>query len=203
MRANYGPIMLINGIIASTSPGRYPHVEIDRFLLRLRQINVISLTAQHGVLIENYEIYNCEWNKHFFVSGAASLFFCCCGEVFFEQEDLNDQRAPSGCFPPSCLTLPLLGASYETLKVLSACWALEAQLTFGSRAFWQRNKDSREVALSSHLFLSTPFPWGLLERNELSPSYRETSSGILSVCASLCGLRRHVGQVFASSVRAS
>lgn len=75
MRANYGPIMLINGIIASTSPGRYPHIEIDWFLLKLRQINVISLTAQHGVLIENYEIYNCEWNKHFFVSGAASLFF--------------------------------------------------------------------------------------------------------------------------------
>lgn len=42
MRANYEPIMLINGIIASTSPDRYSHMQIDPFLLKLEQINAVS-----------------------------------------------------------------------------------------------------------------------------------------------------------------
>lgn len=114
-------------------------------------------------------------------------FFFWGWEVSFEHNGLRDQYVLTHL----SFDFAAPHSASETLNELLVWWALEAQVTFTMLV-------SLSESSTSHLFASPPGTawekWALCSATP--PSYRETPSGVLPVCESLCGLCRRVGASF-------
>lgn len=89
-------------------------------------------------------------------------------------------KPPSNRSSQSRLTSLHLAGVWETFKEVLVWWALEAQLTFDVLVSLSESSTSREWPISWHLHsLSLESSWEKWAVDTaMSPSYRETSSGV-------------------------
>lgn len=169
---------------------------MDPFLLKLEQIHSYFPHCSTIHDPPNWEEMLCEWKELFFWwvwSRATRLLSRWRG--FLWTGRLKWSVSAFWLFS----TDRAVWLDSETLKVVLVWWALDAQLTFRSSP--TEKQGQQRVALSSHLLSSIPSlgsAWKKWALDSATPrSYRETSSGVLPVCVSLCGLCRRVGQACA------
>lgn len=166
-------------------------MQIEPFLLKVERINSISLTVPpllNNTGFPNWEEIRCEWNKHF--------QRLCTHEVFSSEfeKSLNDHWQPYGCLHWA-VWLSDTSECFRNLQgSLLVWWALDAQLTFGSKALCQGNKDSRKWPcphISSIHSLSPGSAWEKWTLDGALPrSLWETSSGVFPVWVQLWELWR-------------